>query len=178
MDNIFNDDDRLYLQMMQENITRMSNNSANCKTWLVTIVTAMLAIGCNIQELHWWLLLTIAPILMFWYLDTFYLHLERGMRNRQRDFLNKAIGLYALADNADETEKEKLMKDYQKVLFEFKPKMNETDNRSIGFVSTIDRKFSKSILPIYGTLLIIVCLITAIINWTTIKSFLLALVQS
>ena len=175
MDNLYNDDDRLYLQMMQENITRMSNNSANCKAWLITIVTAMLAIGCNIKELHWWLLLTIAPILMFWYLDTFYLHLERGMRNRQRDFLNKARQLYAFADNTDETEKEKLMGDYQMALFDFKPKMDETDNRSGGFVSTIDRKFSKSILPLYGTLLVIVCLITAIINWATIRLFFVSL---
>lgn len=171
MDNIYNDDDRQYLQMMQENINRMSNNSANCKTWLITIVTAMLAIGCNIKELQWWLLLTIAPILMFWYLDTYYLHLERGMRNRQRNFLNKARELNALAANVDETKKEKLIGDYQEALFEFKPKMDETDNRSEVFVSTIDRKFSKSILPIYGTLLIIVCLITVIVNWATIKSF-------
>ena len=90
MENMYNDDDRQYLQMMQENINRMSCNSSNCKAWLITIVAAMLAVGCNITDLHWWLLLTIAPILIFWYLDSFYLSLERGMRNRQREFLNKA----------------------------------------------------------------------------------------
>lgn len=42
---IYNDDDRLYLQMMQENIARMAGNSANCKTWLVTLVAAMLTTG-------------------------------------------------------------------------------------------------------------------------------------
>ena len=34
--------DLQYLQMMQENITRMAGNSANAKTWLVTIVTDFL----------------------------------------------------------------------------------------------------------------------------------------
>lgn len=34
--------DLQYLQMMQENITRMAGNSANAKTWLVTIVTGFL----------------------------------------------------------------------------------------------------------------------------------------
>lgn len=30
--NIYNDDDRQYLEMMQGNIERMAANSANCKT--------------------------------------------------------------------------------------------------------------------------------------------------
>ena len=34
--------DLQYLQMMQENITRMAGNSTNAKTWLVTIVTGFL----------------------------------------------------------------------------------------------------------------------------------------
>lgn len=29
---MYNEDDRQYLQMMQENISRMASNSANCKT--------------------------------------------------------------------------------------------------------------------------------------------------
>ena len=172
MENMYNDDDRQYLQMMQENINRMSCNSSNCKAWLITIVAAMLAVGCNITDLHWWLLLTIAPILIFWYLDSFYLSLERGMRNRQREFLNKAREYYAHSVETDEMKREKLLKDYQEALYNFTPKMDEDNDLSKGFVSTMDRKFSKSILPVYGTLLIIVCFITAIVNWSSIKSFL------
>lgn len=33
---------RHYLSMLQDNITRMATNSANCKTWTITIVTALL----------------------------------------------------------------------------------------------------------------------------------------
>lgn len=34
--------DLQYLQMMQENIARMAGNSANAKTWLVTILQVFL----------------------------------------------------------------------------------------------------------------------------------------
>ena len=74
--------DLQYLQMMQENITRMAGNSTNAKTWLVTIVTGFFAFGCSITDLDWWLLLAIIPIVVFWYIDAYYLSLERALRNR------------------------------------------------------------------------------------------------
>ena len=79
--------DLQYLQMMQENIARMAGNSANAKTWLVTIITVFFAIGCSIKDLDYWLLIAIIPIMMFWYIDAYYLHLERALRNRNRNTL-------------------------------------------------------------------------------------------
>ena len=38
----YDPEDLQFLQMMQENITRMAGNSANAKTWLITIVTGFL----------------------------------------------------------------------------------------------------------------------------------------
>lgn len=69
----YDPEDLQYLQMMQENITRMAGNSANAKTWLVTIVTGFFAIGCSIKDFDWWLLLAIIPIIVFWYIDAYYL---------------------------------------------------------------------------------------------------------
>ena len=86
---VYTEDERLYLQMMQNNIERMANNSANCKTWLVTMVAGFMAITCGFEEPHWWLLFAMVPIISFWYLDGYYLSLERKLRNRQRDLLNK-----------------------------------------------------------------------------------------
>ena len=85
---VYNEDDRQYMQMMQGNIERMAGNSSNCKTWLVTIVAGFLAIGCGVDALNGWLFLSVIPIFVFWYLDSYYLKLERGMRNRQRYFIN------------------------------------------------------------------------------------------
>ena len=101
MNTLFNEEDRLYLQMMQENITRMATNSANAKTWLVTIVAAFLAIGCNINDFGYWLLLTIAPIVAFWYLDAYYLNKERGLRNREQRFINIVKGITLSDEDAN-----------------------------------------------------------------------------
>ena len=86
-DNILNDDDRQYIEMLQGNIERMASNSANCKTWMLTIVSALMALQCSISDLNGWIFLVVLPILLFWYLDVYYLHLERGMRNRQTAFM-------------------------------------------------------------------------------------------
>lgn len=171
MENLYNDDDRQYLQMMQENISRMANNSTNCKTWLITIVAAMLAIGCNIEALRCWLLLTLVPIIIFWYLDTFYLRLERGMRNRQSDFINKVRAIYQLPANVREDERQKLMFEYHEALYDFSPKKDKTDDKTKGFVSTLNQLFSKSVLPVYGTLLFVEIFITIILNWKVIIRF-------
>ena len=161
-ENMFNDDERQYLQMMQGNIERMAVNSANCKTWMVTIVAAMMALQCSIQQLNGWILLGIAPIVLFWYLDTYYLHLERGMRNREKDFLNK------MDDRSAEG--------YKKALFNFAPlmikskKLTEEDKQN-GMVATDDRWFSESILPFYGVTLLIVVFVTIVLNWCGIIEY-------
>lgn len=149
-ENIYNDDEQQYLQMMQGNIERMASNSANCKTWLVTIVAGFLAIGCGVEKLNGWIFLAAIPVLVFWYLDTFYLNLERGMRNRQRDFLNKA----------NETGKS-----YSNALYNFSPLMVEKDDKDKGFKSTKNRVFSRSIAPLYVSLLIVIALIALVLNW-------------
>lgn len=95
--NLYNDDDRQYLQMMQNNIERMAANSANCKTWMVAFVTAFMALGSSFAVARYWLLLGIIPILLFWYLDTFYLHLERAMRNRNRNTFEQDMQVSALS---------------------------------------------------------------------------------
>ena len=55
--NILNDDDRQYIEMLQGNIERMAGNSANCKTLMVTIVSALIALQCSIDDSNWWILL-------------------------------------------------------------------------------------------------------------------------
>lgn len=100
--------DLQYLQMMQENITRMAENSANAKTWLVTIVTGFFAIGCSIKDLDWWLLLAIIPIIVFWYIDAYYLRLERALRNREQKYINLMNSLEDTGDNSTEEKRDAL----------------------------------------------------------------------
>ena len=106
--------------MMQSNIERMSSNSANCKTWLVTLEAGFWAIGCGVQQLNGWLFLAFIPILVFWSLDSYYLKFERGMRNRQRYFINNYGN-----DNV-----------YSQVLYDFTPMECSRDDLSKGYKST------------------------------------------
>lgn len=157
MSNGFSDDDRQYLQMMQDNIARMANNSANCKTWMVTIVAGLCAIGCSIKDMNGWIFLAIIPVVVFWYLDTFYLQMERRMRNREPDFI---LCRKNIKNPKDEN--------YLKALYNFSPleKDELTDEeKNAGFVKTNDRLFSKSIAPLYLGIILVIILITIILNW-------------
>lgn len=153
--NILNDDDRQYLEMLQGNIERMAGNSANCKTWMVTIVSALMALQCSLDDLNRWILLGILPIVLFWYLDVYYLHLERGMRNLETIFWNM------FRDNDFEQ--------YEKNLFNFKPYMIEKKDMTEeqikqGLVATNDRWFTKSVIPFYGITFVAVILISVVLN--------------
>ena len=157
MINGFSDDDRQYLQMMQDNIARMANNSANCKTWMVTIVAGLCAIGCSIKDMNGWIFLAIIPVVVFWYLDTFYLQMERKMRNRELDFI---LCRKNIKNPKDEN--------YLKALYNFSPleKDELTDEeKNVGFVKTSCRYFSKSIAPLYWGIIVVIIIISIILNW-------------
>ena len=140
-----------YLQMMQENITRMATNSLNAKTWMVTIVAAFLAIGCKINDLQWWLLLALIPIIAFWYFDALYLKLERQIRNREQLFINFM------------KEKETEGLTLSDLLFDFRPLDKKEDVSELGYRETGCQMFNKSVWPLYITMIIIVVVITLIL---------------
>lgn len=156
-ENLYSDDGRQYLQMMQDNISRMSGKSGNCKNLMISLVVGMLALGCSIEELNGWIILALIPIFVFWHLDVFYLQLERKMRNRELDFILKSQ-----KDNEEE---------YKKALFNFAPMKKEKlsiEEKSQGFVLTNNRMFSKSIASFYGGFLALVIVISVLINWECI----------
>lgn len=148
--------DLQYLQMMQENITRMAGNSANAKTWLVTIVTGFFAIGCSIKDLDWWLILAIIPIVVFWYLDAYYLSLERALRNREQKYIN-LMNSSADTDNSFE-------KNRQNALFDFRPLFMSNDNDERKLKKTKCMMLNKSVYPVYLIILFMIIVATAIIN--------------
>ena len=165
----YSDDDRQYLQMMQENIARMASNSSNCKGWLVTLVAGFLAVGCGIKDLNGWIILAVLPTLAFWYLDVFYLHLERKMRNRELDFIIKAK---LLAEDAENNANIAL---YNDALYNFAPLTKENltaEDKIHGFIKTNDRWFSESERPFYLCVLGAILVITIILNWNFICSVL------
>ena len=74
-ENKMSDDERLYLQFLQENIARMNTNSVNIKTWCITIVSALLAIFSDTKNI-WFVWISLIPIVLFCILDSLYLQQE------------------------------------------------------------------------------------------------------
>ena len=150
-DILYNEDARQYLQMMQENITRMASNSTNCKTWLVTLTTGLLAIGASIETLNGWLFLTLLPIFVFWSMDAYYLKIERGLRNRERLFIN-----IVNADKIDNTA-------YKEALFNLNPFFSPTREDNAGSVETEKIEWSESVRPFYLMFLLIAAIVAVVI---------------
>lgn len=82
-------DSRQYLQMLQDIINRLANNSSNCKTWMITIFTAMVALLVGVPEIRPWVGIVIVPTILFYLLDGYYLALENDYRDLEKEYINK-----------------------------------------------------------------------------------------
>ena len=69
-----------HMEMIQAVITRMASNSFALKGWAVTLVAALFALSGKDANPTYFLVAYI-PVLVFWYLDAFYLMQERLYRN-------------------------------------------------------------------------------------------------
>lgn len=143
------EDDRHYISLLQENINRMAGNSANCKGWLLTLVSAITALQLTASDLRG--ILWIAPVLivLFYYLDSYYLGLERKFIKLEGVFVKKAKA----NDTDNPTEG----------LYSFNIK-SVNDKRA----TTWNAMRSESTLPFYLVLFLIVliiCLWPIIAGW-------------
>lgn len=69
-------------------IQRMAENSRSCKTWCITIVSAVLILVVRIEKPNY-VLLALIPAAMFLLLDTYYLALERNFRKSYEAFVER-----------------------------------------------------------------------------------------
>ena len=67
-----------HLKMLQAVITRMASNSFMVKGWCITLVSALLALSA--KDFHNMVFVAYLPVLMFWWLDAFFLHQEKLFR--------------------------------------------------------------------------------------------------
>ena len=74
----------LHLEFIQNIINRMNSNSFQIKEWMITIVSALLALYASSDNVTY-IFVAIVPILLFWYLDAYYLQLERKFRGLYDD---------------------------------------------------------------------------------------------
>ena len=74
---------RCHLSMIQQVITRMGNNSFALKGWSVGMMIAIYAFAG--QNSHKAVVVTLIPLIVFWFLDSYYLTLERKFRALYND---------------------------------------------------------------------------------------------
>ncbi|HIP49138.1 MAG TPA: hypothetical protein EYG92_09270 [Lutibacter sp.] len=75
-----------HLEFIQNIITRMNTNSFQIKGMTVTIVSALLAVYASEKE-PTFILISIFPLMLFWFLDAYYLTQERKFRGLYNDLL-------------------------------------------------------------------------------------------
>ncbi|HEX5753741.1 MAG TPA: hypothetical protein VFZ09_46565 [Archangium sp.] len=68
------------VELLQNIITRMAQNSFTIKGWAVTVLTALLAFS-NKDSDRWFAVYALYPAVAFWGLDAYYLMQERLFRD-------------------------------------------------------------------------------------------------
>jgi hypothetical protein len=75
------------INAIQGVISRMASNSSNCKTWAVTVISAILVLLVD-KNLSAYYYIAYVPLLIFWVLDCYYLGMERIFRKQYNGFVN------------------------------------------------------------------------------------------
>lgn len=77
-----------HLNMVQGVVNRLAGNSASCKTWCITIVSAIIVLAIE-RKAPGVLLVGILPLLVLLGLDSYYLSLERGLTSAHDGFVSR-----------------------------------------------------------------------------------------
>ena len=68
-----------HLEFIQKTIERMATNTFLLKGWSLTLTTALIAVSVKEQNIKF-LFISILPIFVFWFLDSYYLKQEKMFR--------------------------------------------------------------------------------------------------
>lgn len=127
------------IDIIQSVIKRLAHNSFLLKGWMISIIVAVLALTKDTlltNNITYFSLILCLPLIVFWYLDAFFLHTERAYRK-----------LY------DWVIKNRLQTDEYSYSLNYKRFKDDVD----GILRTM---FSKTLFPFYGITAIILILIT------------------
>jgi hypothetical protein len=131
---VMNSDEKMkHLEFIQSTIKRMNTNSFQIKGMAITIVSALLAIYATTANVML-IFLGIAPTLLFWFLDAYYLQQERKFR-----------GVY---NNVTGIKNDVEIKLFEMPIQKFKG----------GEYCFCNVFFSKTIAWLYGTISVLLCL--------------------
>jgi hypothetical protein len=77
-----------YLETLQNIIARMATNSSNCKTWCITLVSAILVVIVD-KKIPSYTLVAYIPVILFLLLDAYYLGQEKAFREIYNNFVTR-----------------------------------------------------------------------------------------
>lgn len=94
-----------HVEMMQGIINRLADISARCKEWCFAFIGALLVIILSVDLVHnpRYIIIPYVIVALFYMLDSYYLGLERQMRNNYQDFV-KSINEINTKHRAKENE--------------------------------------------------------------------------
>ena len=126
---------RHHLLMIQGIIDRMCRNSFSLKEWSIGIMIAIFAFTG--KNTHKAVIITLIPLIVFWFLDAYYLMLEKKFR--------------ALYDDVR-------LKDESRIDFNMNFNTIKLDMKDVKKYSFFNILLSKAIMPFY-----VVCIIASVI---------------
>ena len=81
-----------YLEAIQRGIDRLSNTSFILKGWAVSLVAGLMALAASGTN-QGYVLITYIPIAVFWFLDAYFLMMERQYRDLFRENADLSLKL-------------------------------------------------------------------------------------
>lgn len=131
-----------HLEFIQAVITRMNQNSFQIKTWMITIVSALLALSAG-SDNKLYVGIAIFSVIIFWFLDSYYLQMER-----------KSRGIYNDVAEISPDDQRKEIKDFDVPIKLY-------NGGKYGYWSAF---LSKTIFLLYG-MIIVALVIVIVISW-------------
>lgn len=141
-----NEEKLAYIKMIQDIITRMNHCSFLIKGWMITIFSAMLTIATSITNKgdKKQIIFCLVPVIIFWFLDAYYLWQERRFRCLYEEVINENDATLS------------------NTLFDMNvTKCKKIQELKYKYVSSL---FSKTTLPLYIVVAIFTVLITYLIK--------------
>ncbi len=77
-----------HLDLLQGIINRISNNCSNCKSWCITVVSAIVVLAIDKSKFDL-LYIALLPLIIFYFLDSYYLSIEREFIALHKSFVKK-----------------------------------------------------------------------------------------
>ena len=138
----FNDTCQHYISLLQDNINRMASNCSNCKTWLITLIAAFFAISASKGDIVTYIWMAYIPTALFFFLDCFYLGVERRFRRIESRFVALVI------QDEEALKNECLPHDIDSALYKYSLPNAHKDKQN-QFCQTIRAMWSWSTTPFY-----------------------------